>query len=258
MDLKDIEQIAPVSRGSTEIFKTGQWGSGKPYYQEKTSPCRQACPAGIDMARALAAATLGRFDEALRIVRQDNPLPGVCGRVCYHPCEGACNRKGFDQAINIRGFERYLSDHGRVDLEKEIPAQLKKERVAVVGSGPAGLSAAWQLVRLGYPVTIFEARPEPGGMLRYGIPAYRLPKEVLRKEIDWIRELGVVIKTGSRVGRDLSLRTIRRDYQALFLAAGRQGARRLGIAGEDLPGVLEGITFLRRANGGKPRKWAGG
>ncbi len=223
MDIKDIEQIAPVSRGSTEIFKTGRWGSGKPVYVEKTSPCRQACPAGIDMARALAAASLGRLDEALRIVREDNPLPGVCGRVCYHPCEQACNRKDFDEAVNIRGFERYLSDHGRVDLEREVPVELKKEKVAVIGSGPAGLSAAWQLVRLGYPVTIFEALPEPGGMLRYGIPEYRLPVEVLQREIGYIRQLGVEIRTGVRAGRDIPLTEIKKEYQALFLAAGAQG-----------------------------------
>jgi NADPH-dependent glutamate synthase beta subunit-like oxidoreductase len=251
MDIRDIEQIAPVSRGSTEVFKTGQWGSGKPVYVEKTSPCREACPAGVDMARALAAAALGRLDEALGIVRQDNPLPGVCGRVCYHPCEQACNRKDFDAAVNIRGFERYLSDHGRVDLEKEVPPDLKKERVAIIGSGPAGLSAAWQLARLGYPVTIFEALPEPGGMLRYGIPEYRLPRSVLRKEIGYLRQLGVEIRTGVRVGRDLSLKEIRKDCQALFIAAGVQGARRLGIEGEGLPGVVEGIAFLRRINRGE-------
>ncbi len=251
MDIKDIEQIAPVSRGSTEIFKTGRWGSGKPVYVEKTSPCRQACPAGIDMARALAAAALGRLDEALRIVREDNPLPGVCGRVCYHPCEQACNRKEFDEAVNIRGFERYLSDHGRVDLEREVPVELKNEKVAVIGSGPAGLSAAWQLVRLGYPVTIFEARPEPGGMLRYGIPEYRLPVEVLQREIGYIRRLGVEIRTGVRVGDDIPLTEIKREYQALFLAAGAQGSRRLGIEGEDLSGVLEGIRFLRQVRHGE-------
>jgi len=245
MDIKGIEQIVPVSRGSTEIFKTGQWGSGKPVYVEKTSPCRQACPAGIDMARALAAAALGRLDEALRIVREDNPLPGVCGRVCYHPCEQECNRKDFDQAVNIRGFERYLSDHGRVDLERDLPAELKKEKVAVIGSGPAGLSAAWQLARLGYPVTIFEARPEPGGMLRYGIPEYRLPAEVLQREIGYIRQLGVKIRTGVRAGKDMALTEINKEYQALFLAAGAQGSRRLGIEGEDLADVLEGIRFLR-------------
>jgi NADPH-dependent glutamate synthase beta subunit-like oxidoreductase len=252
MDLKDIELLAPVSRGSTAIFKTGQWGSGKPGYREKTSPCRQACPAGIDMARALAAAALGRFDEALRIVREDNPLPGVCGRVCYHPCERACNRKDFDEAVNIRGFERYLSDHGRVDLEQEVPDKLKEERVAIVGSGPAGLSAAWQLARWGYPVTIFEARPEPGGMLRYGIPEYRLPKAVLGQEIALIRQLGVEIRTGVQVGSHVPLQQIKKDHQALLLAAGVQGAGRLGVVGEDRTGVLEGITFLKRSNAGEP------
>ena len=130
--------------------------------------------------------------------------------------------------------------------------ELKKEKVAIIGSGPAGLSAAWQLARRGYSVTIFEALPEPGGMLRYGIPEYRLPKEVLRKEIGFIRQLGVEIRTGVRVGQDVSLREIKKDCQALFIAAGVQGAGRLGIEGEGLPGVMEGIAFLRRINSGEP------
>jgi NADPH-dependent glutamate synthase beta subunit-like oxidoreductase len=251
MDIKDIERIAPVSRGSTEVFKTGQWGSGKPVYVEKTSPCREACPAGVDMARALAAASRGRLDEALRIVREDNPLPGVCGRVCYHPCEQGCNRKDFDEAVNIRGFERYLSDHARVDLEKEVPARSRKERIAVIGSGPAGLSAAYHLARRGYGVTVLESLPEPGGMLRYGIPEYRLPAEILHQEIEYIRQLGVTIRTGVRVGEDIPLSEVRKAHQALFLAVGAQGSRRLGIAGEDLPGILEGILFLRRVRYGE-------
>ena len=192
----------PFSRGSTEIFLTGHWSPRKPFYVEKTSPCRQGCPIGNDIARAFAHAARGDYDEALRIYRQDNPLPGVCGRVCYHPCEAECNRKDFDEAINIRGFERFLADHGKVDIRRELPLRSREERIAVIGSGPAGLSAAYHLARLGYPVTIFEALPEPGGMLMYGIPEYRLPKEVLRREIGYISELGVEIKTGVRVGKE--------------------------------------------------------
>jgi NADPH-dependent glutamate synthase beta subunit-like oxidoreductase/Pyruvate/2-oxoacid:ferredoxin oxidoreductase delta subunit len=250
--IKDIEPIAPFSRGTTEIFLTGHWSSRKPAWVEKTSPCRGGCPIGNDIARAFHQASLGNYDEALRIFRQDNPLPGVCGRVCYHPCESVCNRKDFDEAINVRGFERFLADHGKVDIAREIPVQLKKEKVAVIGSGPAGLSAAYHLARLGYGVTIFEALPEPGGMLRYGIPAYRLPREVLGTEIGYIRQLGVEIRTGVRVGKEISLAGIRKEYQAVFIAGGAHGGMRLGVEGEDLPGVTEGVGYLRDVALGKP------
>jgi NADPH-dependent glutamate synthase beta subunit-like oxidoreductase len=254
ISIEDIESIAPLSRESTEIFLTGHWSSKKPIYVDKTSPCRQACPIGIDISRAFYEASEGDYHEALRIYRQDNPLPGICGRVCYHPCEGDCNRKEFDEAVNIRGFERFLSDRGRVNLEREAPSRLRREKIAVIGSGPAGLSASYHLARLGYSVTIYEALPEPGGMLRYGIPEYRLPKEVLRKEIGYIQQLGVEIRTGVRVGKDASLADIKRDVHAVFIAAGAHGGMRLGIAGEELPGVMEGIRFLRSINLGEKGK----
>ncbi|HME42049.1 MAG TPA: NAD(P)-binding protein [Syntrophorhabdales bacterium] len=252
--IEDIEPIIPFSRGTTEIFFTGHWSSKKPVYAEKTSPCRGGCPIGNDIARAFSAASLGNYDEALRIYRQDNPLPGVCGRVCYHPCESECNRKEFDEAINIRGFERYLADHGKVDVKHETPARTRKEKVAVIGSGPAGLSAAYHLARLGYPVTILEALPEAGGMLRYGIPEYRLPKEILRREIGYIEQLGAQIMTGVRVGKDIAFAELRNSYQAVFIAVGAHQGMRLGVEGEDLPGVMEGIQFLRSVNLGEKVK----
>jgi len=245
--IKDIEPLVPFSRGSTEIFHTGLWSGKKPAWRERTSPCRQACPIGNDIARAFSLAARGAFDEALTLFRQNNPLPGVCGRVCYHPCEGDCNRKDLDEAVNIRAFERYLADHGKV--RPEPPVEKKKERVAVVGSGPAGLSAAYHLARLGYPVTIFEAFPEPGGMLRYGIPEYRLPKNILKAEIASIVEQGVAIKTGVRIGKDFSVSALKEEYQAVFLALGAHSGMRLGMEGEDGPGVIEGIAFLHNING---------
>lgn len=254
ISIQEIEPIAPFSQGSTEIFLTGHWSSRKPVYTEKTSPCRPACPIGNDIARAFAYASKGDYDQALTIYRQDNPLPGVCGRVCYHPCELNCNRKEFDEAVNIRGFERFLADNAQVDIKAETPRRFRKERIAVIGSGPAGLSASYHLARLGYSVTIYEALPEPGGMLMYGIPEYRLPKAVVRKEIGYIRQLGVEIKTGIRVGRDVSLADIRKEFQAVFIAAGAQGGVRLGVAGDEMPGVLEGIGFLRDVNLGKKVK----
>lgn len=249
--IEDIKKIVPFSQGSTEIFLTGLWSSRKPIHLDKTSPCRQACPVGNDISRAFYEASMGHYDEALRIFRQDNPLPGVCGRVCYHPCESQCNRKYYDEAVNIRGFERFLADNGKVDIGRERPALLRKEKVAIVGSGPAGLSAAYHLARLGFSVTILEALPMAGGMLRYGIPEYRLPKGILDKEISYIQELGVEIKTGVTVGKDLSLSETRKDYQAIFLAIGAHSGMQLGLEGEDLLGVMDGITYLRTINLGK-------
>ena len=247
LTIKDIEPLVPFSRGSTEIFLTGHWSSKKPSWTESTSPCRQACPIGNDIARAFSYAGRGAIDEALNLFRQNSPFPGVCGRVCYHPCEADCNRKDLDEPVNIRAFERFIADHGNV--RPEPPVDRKKERVAIVGSGPAGLSAAYHLARLGYPVTVFEAFPEPGGMLQYGIPEYRLPKDVLRAEIAHIMKLGVSIKTGVRIGTDLSLGALKEEYQAVFLAVGAHAGMGLGVGGEDAPGVMEGIAFLRAVNG---------
>ena len=209
------------------------------------------CPIGNDIARAFAHTSAGEFDEALKVFRQDNPLPGVCGRVCYHPCESECNRKHFDEPINIRGFERFLADHGKVDMKALKPARARSEKIAVIGSGPAGLSAAYHLARLGFPVTGVRGPARARGMLMYGIPEYRLPKDVLRREVGYIRELGVEIKTGFRIGKDKPLHEIRKEFSAMFIAVGAHSGTRLGIGGEELPGVMDGAGFLRKINLGE-------
>lgn len=182
------DPFVAMSRSSTHVFKTGSQASTNPNFINRVAPCRSACPIGINIPEAIQKASLGDLEGALRVILEENPLPGICGRVCYHPCEMSCNRKDFDEPINVREFERFVSDHVRVDINR---APLQNQRVAVVGSGPAGLSAAYHLAKIGYGVTLFEARPELGGMLRYGIPEYRLPKIILDREIERIISLGV-------------------------------------------------------------------
>jgi len=216
--------------------------------------CKDACPAHTNVLGYIKLIAEGKFEEAYKLIRDTNPLPAVCGRVCYAPCEEACNRGQIDEPIAIRDLKRFAAD--QVDIEKlEVPAITKRdEKVAIIGSGPAGLAAANDLALKGYEVTIFEALPEPGGMLHYGIPEYRLPKEIVRREIGYIQKLGVEIRTGVEVGKDVALEEINSDYDALFLATGAPSGTRLRVEGENLSGVLEGIRFLRAVNLGEKVK----
>jgi NADPH-dependent glutamate synthase beta subunit-like oxidoreductase len=239
--IQDIERVAPFSRGSTEIFKTGQWSSRKPVYIEKTSPCTQACPAGNNIPGALAAAGQGDFDHALELILAENPLPGICGRVCYHPCQPECNRSQFDEAVEIRSLERAIADFGTF---KPSPAVAPNpRRVAVVGSGPAGLSAAYFLARMGHTVSVIESKAEPGGVLRYGIPEYRLPKDLLSREIERITSLGIALRTNSPVDR-MMLDHLRESHDYLFLSTGAWLTRKLRIEGERRKVIVHGLDFL--------------
>jgi len=213
--------------------------------------CKDACPVHANVLGYIKLIAEGEFQEAYKLIRDTNPLPASVGRVCYAPCEEACNRGQLDEPMAIRDLKRFAAD--QVDIEElEVPTITKTDKkVAVVGSGPAGLAAANDLALKGYNVAIFEALPEPGGMLRVGIPEYRLPKEIVRKEIGYIQKLGVEIRTGVQVGKDILLEELRKDYAALFIAAGAHGGMRLRVEGEDLPGVIEGIRFLRAVNLGE-------
>jgi len=215
-----------------------------------TAPCKHACPASTSAQGYIALTAEGRFQEALEVSRRANPFTSVCGRICYHPCEDACSRNLVDEPISIRGIKRFLADyaaeHG--DLPVEPVEVTRAEKIAVVGAGPAGLTAAHDLARLGYAVTVYEAQPKAGGMLRYGIPAYRLPEKILDQEIERIVALGVDIRTNSPVD-DVDL--LAEKYDAVFIAIGAHKDVRMGIEGEDLPGVYPAVEFLRRINAGE-------
>ena len=217
---------------------------------EKIMPCAQACPAGNDIPTFFQLTRQGRFQEGVEVIHQGNPLPRVLGRVCYHPCEESCNRGYYDEAISIRAVERFLGDLGKAtpSLNKREPKYI--ESVAVVGSGPAGLTCAYNLSLIGYPVTIFEALPVAGGMLAVGIPEYRLPKDVLQSEIKHIEEIGVRICLNSPIRSADDL--LQKGYKAIFISTGAHKDIKLGVPGEEKNGVLSAISFLRDINLNKP------
>ena len=228
-------------------------------YDSGTSPCKAACPAHIAVQGYVRMAAEGRYEDAVRLIRQDNPFPAVCGAVCNRRCEDACTRGTIDQPVAIDEIKKFLAqweleNPGRFTVRSENGEgkQWDDCRIAVIGSGPAGLSAAWYLRTEGYPVTVFEKEARPGGMLMNGIPNFRLEKEVLRKEIRLIEQMGAEIRCGVEVGKDVTLDELRRQgYKAFFLAIGLQGGRKAGVPGEEAEGVQSGVAFLRSVNLGK-------
>ncbi len=228
---------------------TGSWRYLKPYYVHRVSPCHAGCPGGQNVEGWIRLMEEGHYDEAIRLLREENPFPAITGRVCFHPCELKCSRAYYDKSVSINNLERFLSDHASPDykIKKEEIAEPTGKKVAIVGSGPAGLSCAYHLLRLGYEVEIFEAEKEAGGVLRIGIPEYRLPKKVLAKEIRLLTSSGVKIHTGKRVGKDVSYESLK-NYFAVFVATGVHKSKKLGIAGEDAVGVMSGLEYLKRIN----------
>jgi heterodisulfide reductase subunit A len=219
--------------------------------EKRASPCKSTCPAHIPVQGYVALIGQGKFRKALECVRESGvPFVGTLGRVCYHPCETECKRAEWDEPISICALKRFAYDAGlEGDDPQPIPPQYE-ERVAIVGAGPAGLTAAYELVRRGYRVTVFDALPSAGGMLVAGIPSYRLPREVLKHEIEYICGLGAEVRLNTPIGRDggPSLEELRREYGAVFLAIGAHGSSQLGIPGEDIHGVLQAVPFLRQLN----------
>ena len=213
-------------------------------------PCRAACPAGVNAQGYVALISQGKFKEALEVLRRTIPFAGVCGRVCTHPCEMECERGKVDEPVSIRALKRFMADYEqKVGRKKATPIERTKEdKVAIIGSGPAGLACAYDLIREGYPVTIFEAAPKSGGLLRYGIPEHRLPKKVLDNEISYIEELGVEVKTNTPVKKIEDI--FNKGYEAIFLATGAGESVKMGIPGEDAKGVIHALDFLKRVNSG--------
>jgi NADPH-dependent glutamate synthase beta subunit-like oxidoreductase len=234
----------------------------RPRHVEKKPPCRHTCPSGNhirEFLTAIAQAEIqGRSPEAAltrawEIYTDTSPFPAVCGRVCPAPCETECNRKELDAAVGINKVERAIGDHGigqGLALRK-LTEETRPQKIAVVGAGPSGLSCAYQLARRGYGVTVYESTQQPGGMLRWGIPGYRLPESVLDAEIRKILDLGVTLRLGVRIGRDISVGELQQQYDAVYVALGAQQGVTLGVEGEDAPNIFSGVDFLSRFHHGE-------
>ena len=235
----------PSTIGTMAWNQTGEWRYLTPLIANKPAPCSSACPAGEDTARIEMLSARGLFQEAWEAILQENPFPGVCGRVCFYPCEAACNRREFDQAIAIHTLERFAADTAeRCDLQpnfERLPA--RPERIAIVGAGPSGLAAAWFMARLGYGCDVFEAGEEAGGILRWGIPLFRLPLSVLQREVAQIEALGPRIHTGKAIDAR-GLNELLQSHQAVYVACGHSKTTSLSIPGETHPAVLGGLSFL--------------
>jgi len=231
--------------------KTGFWRDFRPVRVELVSPCTYDCPANNRLAQIFEKIRDGKLEEAAKIFLETNPFPSITGRICPHFCEKHCNRGEYDEAVSIRSIERFLGDY---ILERKSEAGFheisteKGKKIAIIGSGPAGLSAAYYLRKMGYNVTIFESEEKPGGMLTYGIPPYRLPKQIVEKEVAALTKMGVEIKTGKTVGEDIKFEDVQKEFDAVLLAIGAGKERDIGISGEQL--MMSGLEFLGEVNKG--------
>ncbi len=261
----------PVEYPKQELPDASKWGPHKwnedyrdrnriNCYETGTSPCKTACPAHIAVQGYLKKAAEGKYREALELIKRENPFPAVCGRICNRRCEDACTRGTIDQAVSIDAVKKFIAEQDlhaehRFVPEINIASSVQErweEKIAIIGGGPAGLSCAYYLATMGYKPTVFEKNEQPGGMLRYGIPSYKLEKEVIDAEIDIMRQIGVEIKTGVEVGKDITIAQLREQgYKGFYVAIGCQGGRLPGIPGQDLEGTTTAIDFLHDANCGQ-------
>jgi NADPH-dependent glutamate synthase beta subunit-like oxidoreductase len=262
------KKVVKKKKKGLKSLRSAGTGSGvqgstlRPQMVEKTPPCTEGCPNHNRIRKMIMTISKAEdygipyekaMEDAFQIFAETTPFPSVCGRVCPHPCETACNRNEKDGAVSINKIERFIGDYA---LEKglkpnKLTEETRPEKIAIVGSGPGGMSAAYHLALRGYPVTVFEAFPKTGGMLRYGIPPYRLPHDILDAEINRIAELGVEIKTNTAVGTDVSMDDLREQYKATFVAIGAHQGIKLRIEGEDAPNVFTGTEFLHKVNLGE-------
>ncbi|NOQ20834.1 MAG: FAD-dependent oxidoreductase [Desulfobacterales bacterium] len=241
----DLNQVVP--------YKTGSWRTLMPVNIMQTPPCTNSCPAGNDIRGFLRVlAEKEDYEQAWHVLTRTNPLPATCGRVCPHPCEAGCNRRDFDSSVAINSSERCVGDYGlENNLEHKKLVAGRKEKIAVIGSGPAGLSCAFHLAKRGFKVKIFEANSEPGGMMRYGIPPYRLPNYILQQEIDNILRLGIELECNIKVGVNIPLDQLTREYNAIFLGIGAQIGTSINVPGKEAENIYTGVDFLKQVNSGK-------
>ena len=241
-----------ISTTSSLINKTGSWRFASPVFVHRASPCNEQCPADEDIAGYMYLAAQGRFEDAWRLIMKENPFPAVMGRVCYHSCETRCNRAEHDDAVSINMVERFIGDYGLAHgIEIELTRPEIDKRVAIVGAGPAGLTAAYHLRLMGYGVTVFDSNKLPGGLMRYGIPPYRLPKEILDGEIGRLSNMGIDFNMGVKIGEGLAWEKINSEFDAVFVAIGAYQDADLEIKGMDKGGVVNALEFLREVNLGK-------
>ena len=239
--------------GSTEAIKTGTWRAALPRHIQAPSPCHTACPVNGDIADWIGLARARDYRGAFDVLTRHNPFPAIAGRICHHPCESACNRAGFDEALSICKLERFVGDTAiAAGWGFTPPAAERSGHVAVVGGGPAGLSAAFQLRRRGWRVTLYEARAELGGLMRHGIPPYRLARDVLDAEIARIVALGVAVRCNTPLASAADFERLRAGHDAVFVAVGAGRVKRLPALGDGLPGVMDGAAYLEACNAGRP------